>query len=76
VAGVMLAECADCWAVPLEEHRPNVNCCSRAVKQVIGLEGIQDLRIYTFGTRIECLMYSARDWEFNGPPITLFDVTY
>lgn len=40
VAGVMLAECADCWAVPLEEHRLNVNCCSRAVKQVIRLEGI------------------------------------
>ena len=43
VAGVKLAECADFWAVPLEEHRPNLNCCSRVVKQVVRLEGTQDL---------------------------------
>jgi len=49
VAGVTLAECADCWAVPLEKHRPNVNYCSTVAKHIVRLEGIQNLRIYTFG---------------------------
>jgi len=38
VARVTLAECADCWAVPLDKHGPNVNYCSTAVKLVVRLE--------------------------------------
>jgi hypothetical protein len=40
--GVMLAEHADCRAVPLGGHSPNMKCCSRVVKHV-RLEGTQDL---------------------------------
>jgi hypothetical protein len=43
VAGVKLAEYADFWAVPLEEDRLNMNRCSRVLKQVVRLEGTQDL---------------------------------